>query len=92
MRRRWDSLTKGGLQYPYRRGAWQKRRDYHTYQPKTRDSCAGTQTIEDAATERVRDMEEVRAGLMLPREFRQKWFDETPDAAMASLAELKGGE
>jgi hypothetical protein len=23
VRRRWDSLTKGGLQYPYRRGAWQ---------------------------------------------------------------------
>lgn len=45
--------------------------------------------IVDAETERVRDMEEVSQGLMLPYEYRMKWYGEDEETARAKTEEAK---
>lgn len=45
--------------------------------------------IVDAETERVRDMQEVTQGLMLPYEYRMKWYGEDEETARAKTDEGK---
>ena len=46
----------------------------------------------DEASERAQDMQDVRDGLMLPWEYRQKWYSESEDTARAKIEEIKGAE
>ena len=46
----------------------------------------------DEASERAQDMQDVRDGLMLPWEYRKKWYSESEDAAKAKIEEIKGAD
>jgi len=45
--------------------------------------------VTDSDVERTRDMQEVSQGLMLPHEFRMKWYGEDEETARARIAEIK---
>ena len=45
--------------------------------------------IVDAEAERIRDQQEVNAGLMLPYEYRMKWYGEDENVAKKKLGEIE---
>ena len=44
--------------------------------------------IQDTEAEKNRDMKEVAAGLMLPWEYRAKWYGESDEVARARMGEV----
>ena len=53
--------------------------------------CWNDSVLVDADTERQRDREEVREGLMAPWEFRSRWYGEEETAARRLAGEAQGG-
>lgn len=45
--------------------------------------------VEDDATEKASDRQDVKDGLMLPWEFRMKWYGESEEVAKAKIEEVK---
>ena len=48
----------------------------------------GDSVLTDSDTDRVRDMQEVQAGLMSKKEYRMKWYGEDEETATATLQEI----